>query len=238
MYLPHSYQPNDAKRAVADRAFTRAEIGLPPQEFVFCCFNNNYKITPATFDCWTRILRRVEGSVLWLLVDNPAAARNLRREAALRNVSAERLIFAERIDLPGHLARHRVADLFLDTLPYNAHTTASDALWAGLPILTCTGEAFASRVAASLLQAIHLPELIASTPQQYEDLAVDLATDPPRLARIKQKLADNRLTAPLFDIERYTRHVEAAYAKIYERYQADLPAEHIHIESKLSESLE
>ena len=230
LYLPHSYQPNDAKRALADRTFTRAEIGLPPQGFVFCCFNNNYKITPAMFDCWMRILRRVEGSVLWLLLDNPAAADNLRRQAVRKDVSADRLVFAERIDLPGHLARHRVADLFLDTLPYNAHTTASDALWAGLPVLTCTGEAFASRVAASLLRAVRLPELIASTPEQYEDLAVGLAADPLRLACVKQRLAENRLTAPLFDIELYTRHVEAAYSMIYERYQADLPADHMHIE--------
>jgi protein O-GlcNAc transferase len=230
VYLPDSYQANDAKRVIADRAFTRDELGLPAAGFVFCCFNNNYKIMPDTFDRWMRILERVPGSVLWLLADNPTAVGNLRREAVRRDVSPERLVFAERISLPEHLARHRAADLFIDTWPYNAHTTASDALWAGLPVLTCAGEGFASRVAASLLTAIGLPELIVSTPERYEDLAVHLATDAQRLAEIKQRLAENRLTAPLFDTQRYTRHIEAAYTKLYERYQANLPAEHIDLE--------
>jgi predicted O-linked N-acetylglucosamine transferase (SPINDLY family) len=230
VYLPDSYQVNDAKRAIADRGYTRAELGLPAAGFVFCCFNNNYKIMPDTFDRWMRILERVPGSVLWLLADNSAAADNLRREAARRAVSPERLVFAERIDSPEHLARHRAADLFIDTWPYNAHTTASDALWAGLPVLTCAGEGFASRVAASLLTAIGLPELIVSTPEHYEEVAVHLATDARRLTEIKQRLADNRLTAPLFDTRRYTRHIEAAYTALYERYQAGLPPEHIDIE--------
>jgi predicted O-linked N-acetylglucosamine transferase (SPINDLY family) len=236
IYLPHTYQVNDTRRAIADRTFTRIELGLPPTGFVFCCFNNNYKITPDTFDRWTRILRRVDGSVLWLLEDNATAASNLRREAAFRNVSADRLVFAKRIDLAEHLARHRAADLFLDTLPYNAHTTASDALWAGVPVLTCVGDSFAARVAASLLTAVNVPELIASTAEQYEELATQLATDPQRLADLKQKLAANRLTTPLFDVELYARHVEAAYVKIYERYQADLPAEDVQIEPESQES--
>jgi protein O-GlcNAc transferase len=230
VYLPDSYQANDGKRAIADRVFTRAELGLPPADFVFCCFNNNYKIMPDTFERWMRILERVPGSVLWLLADNPTAVGNLRREAVRRSVNPERLVFAERIGLPEHLARHRAADLFIDTWPYNAHTTASDALWAGLPVLTCAGEGFASRVAASLLTAVGLPELIVSTPEHYEDLAMRLAIDRQRLAEIKQRLADNRLTAPLFDTQRYTRHMEAAYTKLYERYQADLPADHIDLE--------
>jgi predicted O-linked N-acetylglucosamine transferase (SPINDLY family) len=230
VYLPGSYQANDAKRAIADRAFTRAELGLPAAGFVFCCFNNNYKIMPDTFDRWMRILERVPGGVLWLLADNPTAVANLRREAARRNVSPERLVFAGRIDLPEHLARHRAADLFIDTWPCNAHTTASDALWAGLPVLTCAGEGFASRVAASLLTAIGLPELIVSTADHYEELAVQLATDRQHLTEIKQRLAENRLTAPLFDTQRYTLQIEAAYTKLYERCQANLPAEHIHIE--------
>ncbi len=227
--LPDSYQVNDAHRPISDRRFTRRALGLPDSGFVFCCFNNNHKITPATFDGWMRILAQVQGSVLWLLEDNDVAAGNLRREAVQRGVSAERLIFAKRMPLAEHLARHRAADLFLDTLPYNAHTTASDALWAGLPVLTCTGASFASRVAASLLTAIQLPELITATQDAYEALAVTLARDSQRLQQISQKLAANRLTAPLFDTERFTRHIENAYTQMVERYQADLPTAHFKV---------
>lgn len=227
-YLP-SYQANDTQRLLADKAFTREELGLPRTGFVFCCFNNNYKITPATFDGWMRILKQVEGSVLWLYVDNAKAAVNLKKEAGLRGVNSERLVFAGRIPVAEYLARYRMADLFLDTLPYNAGTTASDALWAGLPVLTCLGETFAGRVAASLLNAIQLPELIASTPEAYEALAVELAGNPGKLREIKRKLADNRLTTPLFDIQRFTRNIEAAYTAMYERYQADLAPEHFYV---------
>jgi protein O-GlcNAc transferase len=179
-----------------------------------------------------RILTRVENSVLWLSQNNPVAASNLRREALHRGVDAERLIFADRMSsLPEHLARQRVAALFLDTLPYNAHATALDALWAGLPVLTCVGEGFAGRVAASLLNAIELPELIAATPTQYENLAVQLATNPQQLEAIRQKLARNRLETPLFDTRAFTRHLEAAYTKVHERYRANLPPEHIYVES-------
>ena len=209
--------------------FDRAEFGLPPDGFVFCSFNNNYKIAPDVFDGWMRILKRVDGSVLWLLEDNGAVAINLRKEAARRDVNPGRLFFAKRVAPAEHLARHRLADLFLDTLPYNAHTTASDALWAGLPVLTCIGEAFAGRVAASLLNAIGLPELITTTPQEYEALAIELASHPAKLADIKRKLANNRLTTPLFDTRLFTKHIEAAYTAMYERYQADLPPDHIHI---------
>jgi predicted O-linked N-acetylglucosamine transferase (SPINDLY family) len=168
--------------------------------------------------------------VLWLFEDNSTAARNLRKEAEARGVSAERLVFAKRLPLLAeHLARYCAADLFVDTLPYNAHVTASDALWAGLPVLTCTGEAFASRVAASLLYAIGLPELVTTTQEQYEALAVELATNPERLGQIKQKLERNRLTQPLFDTRLFARHIENAYAQMYERYQADLPPDHIHV---------
>ncbi len=231
VYLPHSYQVNDAKRAIDEKTFTRAECGLPPAAFVYCCFNNSYKILPQTFDAWMRILTRVPGSVLWLLGDNAAAIRHLRREAAARQVDPQRLTFADRIPLPKHLARHRAADLFIDTMPCNAHTTASDALWAGLPVLTCAGEAFAGRVAASLLTAIGLPELVASTPQHYEELAVRLAAEPQALADIRRRLSDNRLVAPLFDTLLYTLHLESAFALMYERYQADLPREHLYIRS-------
>jgi protein O-GlcNAc transferase len=163
------------------------------------------------------------------LEDNATAASNLKREAAARGLNPERLIFAKRMPLPEHLARHRLADLFIDTLPYNAHTTASDALWAGLPVLTRLGETFAGRVAASLLNAIHLPELITTSPAAYEELAIELATHPEKLARIKCKLADNRLTTPLFDTQHFTRHVEAAYAAMHERHQAGLAPAHIRV---------
>ena len=229
--LPHSYQVNDPKRRIADTVFARAALGLPETGFVFCCFNNNYKILPATFDVWMRLLKRVDGSVLWLFEDNPGAADNLRKEAERRGVNGARLVFATRMSRPEHLARHRAADLFLDTLPYNAHTTASDALWAGLPVLTCQGESFAGRVAASLLTAIGLPELITSTPEAYEALAVDLATDPQRLAALKQKLADHRLTYPLFDLALFTRHIEAAYTQMIARHHAGLAPDHIAIKA-------
>jgi protein O-GlcNAc transferase len=225
--LPDSYFVNDAKRPIADRKFTRAELGLPPAGFVFCCFNNSHKITPRLFDCWMRILKRVEGSVLWLYQDNAKAADNLGKEARARGVAAERLIFAGRMPPPEHLARHRAADLCLDTLPYNAHTTASDALWAGLPVLTCLGEAFAGRVAASLLGAIGLPELITANLEDYERLAVELATQPDRLADIKQRLVKNRLTTPLFDTRLFTRRIEAAYTAMHARHQAGLAPDHI-----------
>ena len=223
VHLPNSFFPNDAKRVISDRVFTRAELGLPERGFVFCCFNNNYKILPDVFDGWMRILARVEGSVLWLLQDSPIAMANLRREAAARGIDGGRLVFAPRMALPDHLARHRSADLFIDTLPYNAHATAGDALWAGLPVLTRIGEAFAGRVAASMLNAIGLPELATRTPDEYEALAVELAAHPARLAAIKDKLARNRLTTALFNTELFTRHMESAYTAMYERYRAGLP---------------
>jgi predicted O-linked N-acetylglucosamine transferase (SPINDLY family) len=227
VYLPDSYQVNDRKRQIADKTFRRAELGLPSTGFVFCCFNNNYKITPDTFAGWMRVLQRVEGSVLWLLEDNKTAADNLRREAHARDVNPERLVFAQRLPLSEHLARQRAADLFVDTLPCNAHTTASDALWVGLPVLTCLGESLAARVAASLLHASGLPELVTATQEQYEATAVELASDPGRLAQLKDRLHRNRLTMPLFDSKQFATHLESAYTQMYERYQADLSPEHI-----------
>jgi protein O-GlcNAc transferase len=227
VYLPDSYQVNDAHRQISTREFTRDELGLPASGFVFACFNNNHKITPAVFDSWIRILKRVPGSVLWLFEGTPEVSANLRNEALARGIDAERIIFAKRMSLPEHLARIGLADLFLDTLPYNAHTTASDALWAGLPVLTCIGQSFAARVAASLLEAIGLPELITTSQQDYEDLAVELANTPDRLRLIKDKLARNRLAAPLFDSKRFSSHIEAAYEAMYERFCAGLPPEHI-----------
>jgi len=223
VYLPYSYQVNDSKRAISDRVFTKQEVGLPETGFVFCCFNNNYKILPATFDGWMKILLAVEGSVLWLLQDSSTAAGNLRREAEARGVHSSRLIFAERMQLDHHLARHRLADLFLDTLPCNAHTTASDALWAGLPVLTCMGRSFAGRVAGSLLRAIELPELVTHTPLEFETRAIDLAKDRAKLQLLKSKLEANRFTTPLFNTRLFAKHLEAAYEVMFRRYQAGLP---------------
>jgi protein O-GlcNAc transferase len=230
VYLPDVYLPNDRKRQISTKVFTRAQLGLPDQGFVFCCFNNNFKINPSVFDGWARILSQVPGSVLWLRDCSLKVKENLIYEASLRDIEEKRLIFADRIvETSEHLARHAHADLFLDTFPYNAHTTASDALWAGLPVLTRIGQTFASRVAASLLQAIDLSELITKTQEDYELLAVELATHPEKLQEIKEKLKINRLTKPLFDAERYTIHLEAAYLKMYERYRADLRPEHIFV---------
>ena len=227
VYLPNSYQVNDRQRFIAPVFFTKRELGLPEDVFIFCCFNNSYKITPNVFDTWIRILKTVDKSVLWLLGDHPTVITNLRRQAQSRGLDPARLVFAERMPPPEHLARHQAADLFLDTLPYNAHTTASDALWADLPIVTCLGESFASRVAASLLNAIGLTELITQTAEGYEALAIELATKPEKLQNIKNKLAANRLRTPLFDTAMFARHIEEAYVQMYERYQADLMPDHL-----------
>ena len=227
-YLPQCYQANDVSRAVAERVFSREELGLPARAFVYCCFNNTFKIAPGMFNVWMRILKRVEGSVLWLLEDNPAAAANLRVEAERRGVAPERLVFAARAPQGEHLARHRAADLFLDTLPYNAHTTASDALWMGLPLLTCRGQSFAGQVAASILTAVDLPDMVTVNVQDYEMKAIALATEPALLTDVKRRLQENILTAPLFNIALYARHIEAAFASMAERYHAGLPPEDIH----------
>jgi len=229
VYLPHCYQPNDSQRKISQRVFSRSEVGLPENGFVFCCFNNGYKILPATFDGWMRILQAVEGSVLWLLDHNPVATRNLQREAQARGIDANRLIFAARMPLADHLARHQLADLFIDTLPYNAHTTASDALWAGLPVLTCMGTSFAARVAASLLRTMDLPELITHTQATYESRAIELAMDPDTLRAIKSRVLAHRETSPLFNARLFTRHLEAAYRTMQSRQQAGLPPEHFSV---------
>ncbi len=222
-YLPDCYQPNDRRRPVAAATPTRAECGLPEQGFVFCCFNNNYKILPEVFDVWMRLLTQVEGSLLWLLSSNAAAPENLRREAQARGVAPDRLVFAQRVPLPEHLARHRVADLFLDTLPYNAHTTTSDALWAGLPVLTCLGTTFAGRVAASLLRAAGLPELVTASLADYEAMALELAADAAALGKIKARLVRERDACALFDTARFARHLESAYATMWERHRRGEP---------------
>ncbi len=231
VYLPHSYQVNGRSRPIAEEHSSRAQHGLPANGFVFCCFNNPYKITPTLFDVWMRVLQRVPGVVLWLLDGGEVVRRNLRASAQARGVDPERLVFAPRAPLPQHLGRQAAADLFIDTLPCNAHTTASDALWAGLPVVTCSGDSFASRVAASLLGAIGLPQLVTRTLEHYEQLLVELATEPARLRELRARLAQNRLTMPLFDIERYTRDLESAYRQMYERHQAGLPPEHLYVGS-------
>ena len=228
VWLPNSYQANDNRRHVSEFTPERCELGLPERGFVFCCFNNMYKLTPEIFDVWMRLLRATEGSVLWLARGNEKASGNLQTEAVKRGVSPERLIFAAREEnLADHLARLRRADLFLDTLPFNAHTTASDALWAGLPVLTCLGSAFPGRVAASLLKAAGLEELIATSLENYEALALRLARDESLLALLKAKLSRNRDTCALFDTPRFTRHLEAAYVTAHERGQAGLAPDHI-----------
>lgn len=216
--LPDSYQVNDRKRPLPERLVDRNDCGLPETGFVFCCFNNNYKIDPATFESWMRILSLVPEGVLWLLEDNALAAQNLRAEAAARGIDPDRLVFAKRVSAREHMARHQLADLFLDTWPCNAHTTASDALWCGLPVLTLYGRSFAARVAASLLRAVHLAELIVNSAPEYEALAVKLAQNQSTLASIRQRLIADRTKHPLFDCERFTRHLETAYSMITEKY--------------------
>lgn len=228
--LPGSYQVNDSKRPIAAASPLRRDCGLPDDGFVFCCFNNTQKLNPDMFDVWMRVLQAVDNSVLWLLEGTPTASANLRAAAERRGVAARRLIFAANAGLPEHLARQRLADLFLDTLPCNAHTTASDALWAGLPVLTQTGTSFAGRVAASLLRAGGLPELITATPQDYERRAIELAKDPDGLAAIRRKLAANRATTALFDTALFARRIEAAYAAMHRRHQAGLAPATITVE--------
>ncbi len=225
-YLP-SYQINDRKRPAAAPRFTRAQLGLPPTGFVFCCFNNTYKITPETFASWMRILAAVPGSVLFLLGSSPAAERNLRREAARASIEPARLVFGGTVSLEEYLARYRAADLFLDTLPYNAGTTASDALWAGLPVLTLAGESFAARMGASVVTAAGFPELVARSRADYERRAIELASDAPRLGALKTRLAAERDRCALFDTLAVTAQLESLYEQMYERHLAGLPAEHL-----------
>jgi predicted O-linked N-acetylglucosamine transferase (SPINDLY family) len=227
--LPDCYQVNDARRAISDHTPTRGEAGLPEQGFVFCGFNSSWQITAAVFDAWMRLLTTVEGSVLWLLCEDAGAQdagihdagsrANLKRAAASRGVDPARLVFAPSAEPADHLARHRLADLFLDTLPCNAHAPCSDALWAGLPVLTCRGDTFAGRVGASLLQSVGLPELITSSLADYAALALWLAQDPALLGEIRKRLAENRLSRPLFDTDLSRRHIEIAYTAMWRLHQ-------------------
>ena len=228
VYLP-SFQVNDSTQSPPSTTLTRQDVGLPETGFVFCCFNNNFKITPTTFDSWGRILEKVKDSVLLIYVDNESAQINLSKEITLRGIDPSRLIFGKRLSKSEYLARYRVADLFLDTHPYNAGTTASDALRMGLPVLTYLGSSAVSRHAASILNALNLPELITTTLEEYESLAIELATDPEKLKIIKDKLVGNLSTAPLYDTSLFARNLESAYSMMYDRYQRGLDPDHIYV---------
>ena len=221
--LPGSFQANDSKRRMADEPRSRTEAGLPASGFVFCAFSNSYKITPAMFDVWMRLLRAVDGSLLWLLGGSAAVEANLQREAHARGVSPERLTFAPRVGYAEYLRRYQLADLFLDTAPFNAGATASDALWAGLPLVTCAGEAFAGRMAGSLLHAVGLPQLVTYSLADYERVALALAHDRAAIAGLKETLAQNRASCGLFDAARFRRHLETAYQTMWDRHQAGAP---------------
>lgn len=229
VYLPNSFQANDSNKHISKHKITRSKVGLPETGFVFCCFNSCHKITPTVFDIWMQLLKQVEGSVLWLLESNAQTERNLRNEASSRGISPERIVFAKRMALPDHLARHRLADLFLDTFFYNAATTASDALRVGLPLLTCLGDTFAGRVAASLLNSIGLSELITRSHGEYKTLALELATNPGKLALIRQKLEKNRITHSLFNTALITGHIEDAYTQMWQRHQDALLPDHLYV---------
>ena len=229
VYLPDCFQANDSKRAISPQTPTRSDLGLPDNGFVFCVFHSSHKLNPQMFDVWMSLLRQAPGSVLWLVGDDQSLVGNLRREAEARAVAPDRLVFAARVPYADHLARQRLADLFLDTFPFNGGTTTSDALWAGLPVVTLSGDAFASRMSASLLNAVGLPELAVRSPAQYESLALTFARDPGMLGEIRARLARNRVTHPLFDTIRFTRHMEAAYADMRERHRRGEPPDNFSV---------
>ena len=229
VYLP-SFQANDSKQSKKVTSFTREDLGLPEKGFVFCCFNNTYKITPATFDGWARILKNVEGSIFLVFASNLSAQVNLTKNMVLRDIDPSRFIFGKHLPKPEYLGRYKVADLFLDTHPYNAVTTSSDALRMGLPVMTCTGKSFASRIGSSILSAVGLPELITTSQKEYEALAIELATNPKKLKAIKDKLAKNLPSAPLYDTPLFTKHLESAYKTMYDRYHEGLEPDHIYVE--------
>ena len=230
VYLPNSYQPNLSKLNISQVLLSRQEVNLPVKGFVFCCFNNKYKITPNTFASWMRILKETDGSVLWLLETNSIASKNLKKEAIKFEINEDRLIFAPHVSNDEHLKRIQLADLFIDTFPYNAHTTASDALRVGLPVLTRIGNSFASRVAASLLNNVTLPELITTSLKEYESLAIELATNPNKLKNIKDRLISNVITAPLYNTKLFTKNLESAFTIMHEKHQKGLECDYIYVE--------
>jgi predicted O-linked N-acetylglucosamine transferase (SPINDLY family) len=228
--LPDTYMVDDSKRVASSRLFSKKECGLPENKFVFCCFNNDYKFNHQVLDGWSKILSAVKNSVMWVPENNEYFRVNVANEFQSRGIDSSRVIFAQRVDLmEDHLARYALADLFLDTHPYNAHTTALDSLKVGVPVLTFMGQSFASRVAASLLNAIGLPELITNSQEEYVALAIELATNSKKLTDIKLKLTNNRETTPLFNTPLFTKNIETAYIKMMERYLADLKPDHLFI---------
>jgi len=229
-WIREECRANDSKRRIAERVFRRDELGPPASGFVYCCFNSTYKILPDMFACWMRILVRVPGSVLLLYADREETRRNLCQQAQMRGVNPDRILFAGRLPPEEYRAQYRSMDLFLDTLPFNAGTTASDALWAGLPLLTCAGSAFAARMAASLLQTLGLPELVASTLGEYEEIAVRLAQQPAQLADLRQRLAQNRISTPLFDTQAFTRDLESGFMRAWQRHLDGWPPADIRID--------
>jgi protein O-GlcNAc transferase len=229
IFLPSTYQPNDSKKAISSNNLKKQDHGLPENAFVFCCFNNTYKILPEIFDIWLNILKAVPNSVLWLIKDNNIAVSNLRMHAEINGVRSDRLIFANRLKLDEHLARHKFADLFLDTFPYNAHTTASDALWAGLPVLTCQGNSFASRVASSLLFAVNLSNFITNSLCEYQLIAINLAKNKKIIDDAKISLEKNKMKYPLFNSVSFTYALENAYIQMYSRYMNNDKPSNIYI---------
>lgn len=230
IYLPNSYQPNDATRSISSATLSKSDFGIPDNKFIFCCFNCCYKFTPKLLDCWCDILHHIDNSVLWLLELSPIAKDNLLRETKNRGIDIRRLIFCQHLPHAEHLARHRLADLFLDTYPCNAHTAASDSLWAGLPLITLAGESFASRVASSLLNAVGLSELVVTTFEEYAQLAISLANDPNKLLSIRNWLQSDHANLPLFNTKLYTYNIESAFSQIYTRRLAGLSPADIYIE--------
>jgi len=218
IYMPHSYQPNDNKLEVPELNTSRSDHGLPEKGIVFCCFNQNYKIGINEFNIWMKVLKKIDKSVLWLIESNKWARQNIFKQAELNNVSSSQIIFAKKLSHPKHLERHKHADLFLDTFNYNAHTTASDALWAGLPVITKQGNQFAARVASSLLSALDLNELVTQTEYEYEKMIIDYASQPIKLKEIREKININKNSKPLFDTLQYTRDFELGLSKAHELF--------------------
>ena len=231
IYMPNCYQVNISNRSVSNITKSKSELGLPENAFIFCCFNNTYKITQKVFYSWMRILKEVDNSVLWLFEKDTNTITNLITEAKKKGISKNRLLFASQVDVEDHLNRIKYADLFLDTLPYNAHTTASDAIRMGVPVITKIGNSFAGRVAASLLSSINMPELITNTREDYELLAIDLASNPKKLKAVREKLKHNLITSTLFNAEVFTRDLELGYKESYERYHKDLGPDHIEVKN-------